>query len=142
MSHNSSDDSKGVPLDMNIFKGGKNDGKILEYHLEKETIINNQYYDDHKKYFMADSMYDSKIIYEKLKGLKFEPLIEQNKRGIKNKQLIRRFNKKDYKIYCKRSKVENVICRLKQLRRINIRYDALLSTYKSYVYLAMINTYC
>ena len=127
---------------MNIFKGGKNDGKILEYHLEKETIINNQYYDDHKKYFMADSMYDSKIIHEKLKGLKFEPLIEQNKRGIKNKQLIRRFNKKDYKIYCKRSKVENVICRLKQLRRINIRYDALLSTYKSYVYLAMINTYC
>jgi transposase len=135
-------DSKGTPLVMDVFKGGKNDGKILENHLEKATIINDPYFDCYKKYFMADSMYDSKIIHLKLKEICFKPLIEQNKRGIKNKKLIRRFSKKDYKIYCKRSKVENVICRLKQMRRINTRYDALISTYKSYVYLGMLNIYC
>lgn len=50
-------DSKGMPLVMDVFKGGKNDGKILENHLKKKTIINDPYFDCHKKYFMADSMY-------------------------------------------------------------------------------------
>ena len=44
-------DSNGMPLEMDIFKGGKNDGKILEHHLTKNTIINNASYDKYKQYF-------------------------------------------------------------------------------------------
>ena len=116
---------------MNVYRGGKNDGKILEAHLDSNMLIDNSPYKEHKKYFLADAGYDSKAIHEKLRNLEYIPLIEQNKRGIKNKQLIRRIAKSEYKIYCKRVKVENVICRLKQLRRIEHRYDGLIDVYHS-----------
>ncbi len=130
-------DSNGRIIDMKIFKGGKNDGKILEEHLKNGTIIDNHHYDDIKKYFLCDAGYDAKEIHIKLKQMGYMPIIAQNKRGIRNKQLIRRMSKKDRKIYHKRMKVENVINRLKQMRRINQRYDGLVSTYESYVYLGM-----
>ena len=91
---------------------------------------------------MCDAGYDTKKIHEKLNELNYKPLIDQNKRGIKNKNLIRRMSKHDYKIYCKRVKVENVFCRLKQIKRINLRYDSLFDTFTSYVYLAIIYISC
>ena len=93
-------------------------------------------------------MYDSKIIHTKIRDSGYTPLIEQNRplpcfarRSIKDEKKIRRFDKEEYKIYCKRSKVENVICKLKQKRRINTRYDGLLRTYKSYVYVGLLEIY-
>ena len=91
-----------------------------------------------KKYFLCDAGYDAKDIHIKLKQMGYIPIIEQNKRGIRNKELIRRMSKKERQIYHKRMKVENVINRLKQMRRINQRYDGLVTTYESYVYLGMI----
>ena len=136
-------DSKGYILNINVYKGGKNDCKILEDHLDNDMPIDiDNEMGQYKQYFLADAGYDSKLIHDKLKTRKYIPLIEQNKRGIKNKQLIRRMTKREYKIYCKRVKVENVICKLKQLRRIEQRYDGLIDVYKNYVYLGAIYILC
>ena len=135
-------DSNKQILDIAIYKGGKNDGKILENQINRNNILIDKSYDKYKKYFLCDAGYDSKQIHNKLRSLNFVQLIAQNKRGIKNKNLIRRFTKREYKIYCKRSKVEHVISRLKQLRRINNRYDQLISTYEGYVYLGAIYLSC
>jgi hypothetical protein len=97
--------------------------------LENGITIRDQRYDRFKRYFICDAGYDSKVVHERLKENGFYPLIEQNKRGVKNKKLIRRMTKHEYKIYCKRVKVENVICRLKQMRRINLRYDCSIISY-------------
>jgi vacuolar-type H+-ATPase subunit I/STV1 len=58
---------------------------------------------------MTDAGYDSKNIQKILRDLNYIPLIDQNK-----------------------------ICELKQMRRVNLRYDGLIETYESYVYMAMI----
>lgn len=135
-------DSNGYVLDMNIFKGGKNDIKILENHLKNRFAISDDHYNKFKGYFICDAGYDSKLIHSKLRENGFKPLIEQNRRGIKNKNLIRRMSKSEYKIYCKRVKVENVFCRLKQLRRLNQRYDGLCNVFKAYIYLGIIYMSC
>jgi hypothetical protein len=135
-------DAKRRIIDIKVYKGGKNDGKILEDQLNYLTILNNKEYDKYKKYFLCDAGYDSKIIHDKLKELTFIPLIAQNKRGIKNKELIKKFTKRECKIYCNRTIVENVISNLKQLRRINNRYDSLMKTYEGYVFLGAIYLSC
>jgi len=110
---------------MKIYKGGKNDTKILEVQLKENMIINDPKNDPkndkYKKYFMADAGYDSKNIHKILRDQNYIPLMDQNKRGIKNDNLIRRMTKREYNIYCKRGKIENKICELKQMRRVNLR---------------------
>ncbi len=135
-------DSNKRIIDIGIYKGGKNDCKIIEDQINKIDILTDKIYDRYKKYFLCDAGYDSKRVYQILTNINFKPLIAQNKRGIKHKELIRRFTRREYKIYCKRSKVENVISRLKQMRRIYNRYDGLFTTYEGYVYLGAIYLTC
>lgn len=90
------------------------------------------------KYFLCDKGYDSKEIHNKLKDLKYIPLILQNKRGIKDKNKLRKFSSNEGKIYSNRMKVENSFCKLKQLRRINLRYDCKIENYLGYIYLGII----
>jgi hypothetical protein len=99
-------------VNMKIYKGCKNDTKILEDQLKENMIINDikndlkndLKNDKYKKYFMADAGYDSKNIHKILRNLNYIPLIDQNKRGIKNENLIRRMTNREYKIYCKRGR--------------------------------------
>jgi transposase len=135
-------DSNKKILDIRVYKGGKNDGKILENQLENFKLLDNDEYGKYKRYFLCDAGYDSKKIHKKLRERSYIPLIEQNRRGIKNEKLIRRFSKEEYKIYCKRAKVENAICMLKQMRRINTRYDGLIETYAGYVYMGALYISC
>jgi hypothetical protein len=53
---------------------------------------------------MADAGYDSKNIHKEISEIKYIPLIDQNKRGIKNESKIRRMGRQEYKIYCKRGR--------------------------------------
>jgi len=86
--------------------------------------------------------YDSKNVKIEIQELGYIPVIEQNKRGIKNEKLIKQFNKREKRIYLKRAKIENVIERIKSIRRINLRYDKLMETFKGYVYFGIIYLMC
>lgn len=127
-------DNKGFPLDVKIYNGKMNDSKIFMKQINKFNIKNN-----HKiKYFLCDKGYDSKEIHNTLEGLNYIPLILQNKRGIKDKNKLRKFNSNEGKIYANRMKVENSFCKLKQLRRLNLRYDCKVENYMGYVFLGII----
>lgn len=131
-------DSKGIPLDVNICKGNQNDSKILSNQLDKWNLIKDNHLEQYNKYFLADAGYDSTLLRDKLSRLNYEPIIVQNKRNIKNDMLINTFDRAFKKIYSKRIVVENSFCKLKQLRRIDQRYDSLLSTFNGYLKLGII----
>ena len=58
------------------------------------------YHNRYKQYLLADSGYDSKENHNFLIKKGYTPIIIQNKRNIKNKNLIRKQNKKQIKICC------------------------------------------
>ena len=134
--------SKKFIIDVQVYKGGKNDCKILEDQLEKCKNILNKKNNKQKNYFSCDAGYDSKNVKTKIQELGYIPVIEQNKRGIKNEKLIKQFNKREKRIYLKRAKIENIIERIKSIRRINLRYDKLMETFKGYVYFGIIYLMC
>ena len=134
--------SKKFIIDVQVYKGGKNDCRILEDQLEKCKNILNKKNNQQKNYFSCDAGYDSKNVKIKIQELGYIPVIEQNKRGIKNEKLIRQFNKREKRIYLKRAKIENIIERIKSIRRINLRYDKLMETFKGYVYFGIIYLMC
>lgn len=61
----------------------------------------------YKQYLLADSGYDSINNHNILIKKGYTPLIKQNRKNIKNKKLIRKFNKKQKEIYKKRIIIEN-----------------------------------
>lgn len=89
-------DAKGIPIDTAFYKGNMNDSKILMDHL-KISQINDLAI---KRHFMADKGYHSKEIIETLTKIGFTPLIAQNRRNIKNENLINKMNKDDRKAKC------------------------------------------
>ena len=127
-------DKKGFPLNVKIYNGKINDSKIFMKQINDYNIDNN----NEIKYFLCDKGYDSKEIDNKLKDLNYIPLILQNKRGIKDKNKLRKFSSDEGKIYSNRMRVENSFCKLKQLRRINLRYDCKIENYLGYIYLGII----
>jgi len=98
----------------------------------KKLSINNKKY---KRYFLADSIYDSNKIKFKLGELNIKPIIPPNIKNtkdpikIKNKQL----SNKDKIIYKKRIRVENAFCYLQKNRRCQIIYDKYIETFLSYI---------
>ena len=88
---------------------------------------------------LGDSGYDSNIIREKLKKIKFGKLITpKNIRNCKNPEKL---SDKDKCFLKKRIKVENFFAQLKTFKRINIRYDKSSKNYFNYVLLAAISFY-
>ena len=96
----------------------------------------------HKRYFLADPAYDSVKIREIVKSFNYEPLIHQNKRNIKDPLKIRKLNEYEKKIYKKRLIVENRFSMLKNNRRIAVRYDSKIESFKGFIYLALIKMLC
>lgn len=108
-------------------------------HLKNDNLVNLNHNIIHNdKYFMADSGYDSKVIKDTIKKMNYIPLIPQNKRNIKNPDLIIKFNEKENKIYTKRLTIERMIKRLKDNRKICLRYESKISNFEGFVYLALI----
>jgi transposase len=135
-------DSNGISLSALLDKGSTSDQAMLFSNLEA-TFVDIIYRGDnnkHKRYILADSIYDTTAIHEKIKSLGIQPIISPNKRNTKDKKKIEasklKGNKK--KIYKKRTIIENCFSWLYKNRRLCKRYDKKNSTYMSFLFLVLI----
>ena len=135
-------DVKGVPLNLKCCSGNEHDGTVLLKQLKTWDVVKNGHDAKHKRYFLADPAYDSVKIREKVKSFNYEPLIHQNKRNIKDPSKIKKLNEREKIIYKKRLIVENRFSSLKNNRRISIRYDSKIESFKGFIYLALIKMLC
>lgn len=130
-------DINGIPNSSLIRSGNKNDAKIainnILLHKNSMKRANSKI----KPYMLADKMYDTKEFRDICKQNNYKPIVDYNKRNIKNKKLIKVLQKKEKKIYKKRTKVENTFCLLKKYKRLQIIYDSYLSTYITFLNIAL-----
>ncbi len=144
-------DSKGFPLEYECYKGNKHDSKIIMEQLKEISIMSHHNTIKNKKYFLAlrvtsarstDGGYDSIKIKEEIRKLGYEPLILQNKRNIKDKTKIIKFNKEQRRIYKKRLIIERFFSKLKSCKRLMNRYDSKIESFKGFIYLGLIKMIC
>ena len=136
-------DSNGKVLDVKCYEGNKNDGDILLDQLEqKNAIVQLTHLGIRNRYFLADPAYDSKKVRDKLGGMKYDPIISQNRRNTKDPSKLKRLTKHEKKIYIKRLKIENTNNNIKNNRKICLRYEHLIKNFMGFVYLALIKTIC
>jgi transposase len=96
-------------------------------------------YDQNKNTFLADKGYDSAKIRKLLMEKKYKKIIiPQNRRNIKNKNLLKKLNKTEKRILHKRMIIERLFSRMKSYKRINVRYDKYSESYMGFVHLACI----
>ena len=131
-------DSKGIPIDTAFYKGNINDSKILLDHLNN-SIINKLSIRCH---FMADKGYHTKEIINTLNERGFIPLIAQNKRNIKNENLINKMNDDDKEIYKNRSIIERLNAKIKNNKKLQLRYEKDICNYEGLYYLFCIKNLC
>jgi transposase len=135
-------DAKGAPLNVECYRGNMHDSKILMNQLNHFNTV----YDNHelrdKATFLADPAYDCANIRRKLKEMDFDVLIHQNKRNIKDSTKIIKMNYKQKKLYKKRLRVELAINKLKMNRRLMIRYEKKIESFKGFIYLSLIKMLC
>ena len=126
--------TNGIPISVNINTGKDYDSKILPKVVNNITIDSNtNKYKNHnryKQYFLADKGYDSKENNNLLLAKGYTPVIAQNKRNIKNKKLIRKFNQKQKEIYKKRNIVENYHSWIKKFPKIKCLYEHKIEYYR------------
>lgn len=134
-------DSFGIPIKMTINNGSMNDGKILMKDFKIPHLIDKDIVDRYKKYFCADSLYDTKVIRSHLIENNQIPIIKPNKRNTKNAEMIKDkiFTEKQKSIYNERCVIEFYNGLIKSIRRIQTRYDRKLDTFKNAVYFGMID---
>lgn len=133
-------DINGIPLDIYLSKGNVNDAKIIIHQLDN-LLTNTNIKNNNNNIFIGDAGYDSNNIRNKLTELNLGYLIaDKNKRNAKNINIINSYklNYKHKKLLKNRYKIEITNNKLKQFKRINIRYDKLGINYLNYIYLAAI----
>jgi hypothetical protein len=132
-------DVHGHPVNIDIYKSNLHDANILNNQLDNLNILIKN---DNNNILLGDTAYDSSIIKQKLKQLKFGIIItHKNKRNAKNIKLLKSYklNNISKKLLKKRIKVEHFFARLKQYKRICLRYDKYSINYLNYIYLACID---
>ena len=95
---------KGIPLNIDLYKGNLNDSNIFNkqlYNLDIKLI------DKNTSIFMADAGYDSSILRNKLNKIFYKTLIPYNKRNTKDKNKIKVFTNEEKKMYNSRITIEN-----------------------------------
>ncbi len=118
-------DDIGVPLSVYINKGSIHDLHYLTKHTNDIiTITKNK-----KTLLLADKCYESIKMRNALDKLNITLMIQKKKRAKANYYY-------DKYIYKKRIIVENTFQKLKNFRRVMIRYDKLFSTYKEFCFIA------
>ena len=126
-------------INMGIFSGNEYDSKIFIEQLKMPSLVNEAFDKNNRNIILADSAYDSNTIRNELINQNFRKLIvPQNKRNIKNKKLIKKMTKKDKEIFRKRIRVEHMFNKLKQFKRIYVRYEKDSLNYEGFIYLALI----
>jgi hypothetical protein len=126
--------TNGIPISVNIDAANNYDSKLLPAAINNCIIdCNTKKYKNHNRYkqtMLADAGYDSKMNYKILKKRGYKTIILQNKRSIKNENLLRILNKHDLKKYKKRIIVENYHSWIKKLCKIKYLYETNIENYK------------
>jgi transposase len=135
-------DVNGVTLSALLKSGNKSDQKLL-FDNFNDLFIKIDYNGNnnkHKRYLLADSIYYTKDIIDKIKSKNICPIIRYNKRKTKNPILLasNKMDKYKKKIYKKRIIIENTFSWIYKNRRVNKRYDKNVSNYMSFLYMALI----
>lgn len=134
-------ESNGIPISMNISSANKYDSTLLQNTVNHCFMNPNtekrQHNNKHKQYFLADSGYDSKSNIHFLKKKGYVPLIKQNRRNIKNKKLLQKWNNKQKRIYKKRNIIENYHSWIKKFVRIKSLYEKKMKYYEGNVLLCI-----
>ncbi len=131
----------GIPLRISINKGNEHDTTIL---LEDLKVITKKIYKNEKgitKYFLADGLYDSKKIRNKIKSLKYKAIIDFNKRNTKDKKKLakKKFTDTQKLIYINRVHIEHFNSHLKgQSKFLDNRYFSKFLNFSSVVFIACI----
>jgi hypothetical protein len=131
-------DNLGIPLNCNIYSSSIYDSLILNNQLDDIIIHNNELLNNNNV-LLADAGYDSNIIRNKLKEIKFGKLLShRNKRNIKDAKKLEAIKllPAETKLLKSRIKIEHTNAQLKQYRRLSIRYDKYASSYMLFLYLA------
>ena len=136
-------DSQGIPISMYIDKGSEHDSTILLKHFDNFLIDTKTFkfknHNRYKQYLLADSGYDSKKLFKLFTDKGYSFIIPQNKRNIKDDNLIRKFKCNQKNIYKKRIKVENLFCYLKNSnKRISHRYEKKSENFKGFILIGLI----
>lgn len=132
--------TNGLPISLTIDGGNKADSTMCEKCIDNIVINNdpNKYtkHNRYKQYFLADKGYDTKAIINNAIKRGYIPIIPQNKRGIKNKKLLRHLNMKQKNILKKRHIVENYFSWIKRMPKIKHLYEKNINSYKGLLLIA------
>jgi transposase len=130
-------DSNGVPISALIAAGNHSDQKLFyknwnDLYVKIDGSNNNK----HKRYLLADAIYDTNSIRNTINKEHITPLIAFNKRNARNdKRTVSGHHKQ---IIRKRIIVENVFSWIYQNRRTAGRYDKLNRNYYSFLFMALV----
>ena len=119
-------DIHGVPISILVNSGNVHDLSFINRHMNDLFILNKKF--NQNIILLADKSYESKKVRRELQLKKYSLMIPKKKNMIVNYP----FNKELYK---NRIFVEHTFQKLKNFRRISIRYDALIRNYLAFVFL-------
>jgi transposase len=116
-------DALGIPLSILITNGNKSDVSVVEELLKSIKIDTRtkQYkkINKHKQYFLGDKGYDSQAVRKCVEAKGYTVIIDYNKRNTKDPKKVKRLDKKSFKLYKKRIKVEHFFAQLKQFGKLS-----------------------
>lgn len=128
----------GIPLNIQIYSGNKNDINILDKQLDDGFYVDYQLNNNVKIYFLADKGYDSKKLKDKIKRKGYIPIIDYNIRNTKDSNKIKELTKEEKEIYKNRIRVENLFAKLKMhYNRLNLVNEKKIVNYESFLFLAL-----
>ena len=126
-------DKNGLPISFYFAPGNEHDLKAVPKLINNLIIKPNTSKSlKYPVYFLGDRGYDSKALREYLKQNKYIPVIPYRSYRGKKKHLAKRYKP----IIKLRYKVEAYFGWIDQYRRLILRYDSLISSYKSFTFLA------
>ena len=111
---------KGIPLNINLYKGNLNDINIFNKQLDELDI---NLFDKNSTIFMADAGYDSYKLRKRLDEIFYKSIIPFNKRNTKDKNKIKTLTNEEKKLYKLRITIENTFLSIKKNRRLEIVYE-------------------
>jgi transposase len=121
-------DTNGIPISVLINSGNVHDLSFLNEHINDLFITYK--FNKNKTILLADKSYESKNFRHLLNTYKCQLMIPKKQ----NMKITYPFNKQLYK---KRIIIEHTFQKLKNFRRIMIRYDSILSNFLAFLFLAV-----
>jgi len=102
---------KGIPLNIDLFKGNLNDMNIFNKQLDN---LNIGLIDKKSTIFMADAGYDSIKLRSKFNNIFYKSTIPFNKRNTKDKNKIKTLTNEEKNLYKSRITIENTFLKIKK----------------------------